>query len=47
MFDGMLLRHHQMPHGHAIDIVYGLGMGTVIEVRLPIRQFSSFFSFSF
>ncbi|WP_322628713.1 hypothetical protein [Halothiobacillus sp.] len=47
IYDGMLFRHHQTPHGHTVDIVYGLGMGTVIEVRLPIRQFSSFFAFFF
>jgi len=37
MFDSMLFGYHQMSHGHAVDIVYGFGMGAVIEVRLPIR----------
>jgi hypothetical protein len=36
-----------MSHGHAVDIVYDLGMGTVIEVRLPIWQPAQFFPFSF
>lgn len=47
MFDSMLFGYHQMPYGRAIDSVYGLGMGTVIEVRLPIRQPVRFFPFSF